>query len=307
MSKLATTNPECPFCNNQSIRWGARICRHRTIQRYLCKTCNRYFTLQSPQQLSKTYSLKTILDTISEYNLGTPLRKITNQKGPIPSSTIHDWTKTINLPMNRLRNKLKGIPAYEIIKKQRFIHHKQPFLYQYHKIKLEFAKKYPYLIRYLTNLKTSLPKDIFRSSKRISEVSKEMPKQSKNEDENVITKQNYAVELAKLAVSITKDNKQRHNIIENFMLINDTSTIAVELPVYLNKEESPTHESLTGHIDILQIRYNKFYILDYKPPPINKQQTITQLRLYRKALSALTGITHFRAAYFNENRYYEVS
>jgi len=126
------------------------------------------------------------------------------------------------------------------------------------------------------------------------------------ESNNITHKQNYAVELAKLASAITKDNKQRHNIIENFMLINDTSTIAVEIPVYLNKEESPTNQPLTGHIDILQIRYNRFYILDYKPPPVNKTQTINQLRLYQKALSTLTGITHFRAAYFNEKEYCEI-
>ena len=84
------------------------------------------------------------------------------------------------------------------------------------------------------------------------------------------------------------------------MLINDTATIATEIPVY--------HKNLTGHIDILQIRFHKIYILDYKPEPINKQQTINQLKLYRKALSKRTSIPEhkFKLAFFNDQRYYEI-
>jgi len=200
--------------------------------------------------------------------------------------------------MHRLR---KDITTNPIIK-HRFIHHLQPFLYQYHSLKLEFAKKFPGLINYLKTVHTSLPKDIFSSSERISAISKE-----KNETNKIIEgKDNYAVKLAKLASAITKDNRQRHNIIENFMLINDTATIAAEIPVYLKKEESGQNRNLTGHIDILQLRFHKLYILDYKPEPLNKHQAITQLFLYRKALSKRTSLPEhkFRLAFFNNKGYY---
>ena len=67
-------------------------------------------------------------------------------------------------------------------------------------------------------------------------------------------------------------------------------------------------EYLTGHIDILQIRYHKIYILDYKPTPVNKHQTTSQLKLYRKALSKRTQIPEhkFKLAYFNDKGYYEI-
>jgi len=333
MKLLPKANPQCPYCNNPSKKKGFKKNKQRIIQRYLCKSCNKSFTSQHPTQKSKTYPLKTILTAISSYNLGTPLRKITSQnKEAIPSSTILNWIKTINLPMNRLRNKIKNIPKHNIIIKQKFIHHKQPFLYQYHSLKLDFAKKFPTLLHYLTNL--DLPKNIFENSKRISETSRETPTKGGDEQgvapfgvasrisnevrnpspaiglvgvsklslNNEITqKQNYAVELAKLAAAITKDNKQRHNIIENFMLTNDTATIAAEVPVYF--------ENFTGHIDILQIRFHKLYILDYKPEPINKQQTINQLKLYRKALSKRTSIPEhkFKLAFFNDTGYYEIN
>ena len=287
-------NPKCPFCNNKpAVKNGSRKIKQRTYQRYLCKACNKYFTLQPPQQKSKTYNLQTILNSISKYNLGQPLRKL-----PLPKSTIHNWINTINLPMNRLRNKIKHLPKHNIIKKQRFIHHKQPFLYQYHKLKLEFSKKFPGLVDYIQNVH-KIPTNIFNNSNRISQA-------KAKQEFNITEKQNYAVELAKLAAAITTNNKQRHNIIENFMLINDTATIATEIPVYLL---SKTQKNLTGHIDILQLRFHKIYILDYKPTPVNKTQTINQLILYRKALSKRTQIPKhkFKLAFFNDKGYYEIN
>jgi ATP-dependent exoDNAse (exonuclease V) beta subunit len=83
------------------------------------------------------------------------------------------------------------------------------------------------------------------------------------------------------------------------MLINDTATIATEIPIY--------YKNLTGHIDILKIRYHKIYILDYKPEPFNKDRAITQLLLYRKAFSNITKIPEykFKLAFFNHKGYYE--
>ena len=295
MKKPNQNNPVCPCCSNKpTIKIGKKKNKFRTTQRYLCKSCKKTFIDQHQSQKSKTHSIKTILTSISDYNLGMPLRQ---QK--IPSSTIHNWVKNFNLPLNRLRNRVRGKNPDEIIIKKRFIHHQQPFLYQYHKIKLNFATKFPGLIKYLKYL--YLPKGIFENSQRISKTNKEL----KDPPANVgISKTNYAVKLAKLALTITKDNKERHDIIENFMLINDTSTIAAEIPIYL-KETKP----LTGHIDILQIRYNKIYILDYKPEPVNKQQTISQLLLYRKALSRRTFIpkNKIKLAFFNDKGYCEIN
>jgi len=295
MKKPSKQNPECPFCNSKNtISDGFRKNKKRLIKKFQCKFCHHYFTLQHQSQKSKTHSIRTILTSISDYNLGKPLRQ---QK--IPSSTIHNWVKNFNLPLNRLRDRVKGKNPDEIIIKKRFIHHQQPFLYQYHKIKLNFATKFPGLIKYLKYL--YLPKGIFENSQRISKISNK-----ENKITDLTKKQNYAVRLAQLAEEITNDNKQRHQIIENFMLINDTSTIAAEIPIYLKETET---KPLTGHIDILQIRYNKVYILDYKPEPVNKQQTISQLQLYRKVLSRRTFIpkNKIKLAFFNDGGYYEIN
>ncbi|MBW2966460.1 hypothetical protein KY342_05135, partial [Candidatus Woesearchaeota archaeon] len=268
------TNPRCPFCKNKTtIKWGLRKNKRRTIQKFKCKnkTCRKYFTNQPNLQKHKTYKLNLILSTISNLNLGYSLKQTSNYFRKLPRSTISYWYNQLKptLPYHRIRNQIKtNYKPIDIIKKKRFIHHNQPFLYQYHKPKLDlFLNKYKALKHYLENIETLLPKDIFKNSQRIS-------KQKQKAEKELKTKQNYATKLAETALQSAKDNRQRHLIIENLMLRNDTATIATEIPIYL------TNPNLTGHIDILQIRYHKIYILDFKPEKINKQKSITQLQLY---------------------------
>jgi len=134
-----------------------------------------------------------------------------------------------------------------------------------------------------------------------------------------IKKQNYATKLAKLALNLAKSNKQRHEAIQNFFLINDSTTIAVEIPIYLTNWDSGYYYNqkgfifpirgktpITGHIDILQIRNGLIHILDYKPEA-NKQKPIEQLTLYALALSRKINLPlyWFKCAWFDENNYFE--
>jgi len=47
------------------------------------------------------------------------------------------------------------------------------------------------------------------------------------------------------------------------MIINDKATIACEVPVWY--WEKNIDNGVTGHIDMLQVRNDLVYILDYKP------------------------------------------
>ena len=104
------------------------------------------------------------------------------------------------------------------------------------------------------------------------------------------------------------------------MLINDSTTIAVEVPVYLTNWDAGYYKNqrgfifplnnyatpITGHIDILQIRNNLLHILDYKPNA-DKINPIEQLTIYALALSRKLNLPlyFFKCAWFNENNYYE--
>jgi ATP-dependent exoDNAse (exonuclease V) beta subunit len=136
----------------------------------------------------------------------------------------------------------------------------------------------------------------------------------------VVKKQNAATETAALIVPAVGSNYERHPKLQRFMLANDSTTVAVEVPVWLARDDIAALErehgirllsagaerSITGHIDFLQVRNGAVHILDYKPDA-RTNKPIAQLTVYALALSRLTGIKLFdiKCAWFNENEYCE--
>ena len=104
------------------------------------------------------------------------------------------------------------------------------------------------------------------------------------------------------------------------MLANNSTTVAVEIPVWMTPEDiaairrqygielaaPDTDTAITGHIDFLQVRNGSVHILDYKPDA-RTNKSIAQLTIYALALSRLTGIKLFdiKCAWFNEHEYCE--
>lgn len=73
-------NPECPECDGQSKKYGVRKNKLQKLQQYRCKDCGRKFTLNPIKH--KTYTTSTILNAVSNYNIGHTLKKsakLTNQ------------------------------------------------------------------------------------------------------------------------------------------------------------------------------------------------------------------------------------
>lgn len=104
------------------------------------------------------------------------------------------------------------------------------------------------------------------------------------------------------------------------MLVNDSATVAMELPVFFNPKELTYKEkrvygidlsrTLTGHIDILQVRFNKIHVLDFKPDAKKEDlRNAEQVFLYTLALSKRTGIplSAFTCAYFDDKNYFQFS
>jgi ATP-dependent exoDNAse (exonuclease V) beta subunit len=103
------------------------------------------------------------------------------------------------------------------------------------------------------------------------------------------------------------------------MLATDSVTVAVEVPIFLTPEDIAhmkgqlefdiplqTDTTLTGHIDVLQIRNGSIHILDYKPNAV-REKPITQLMVYALALSRRTGLRlyDFVCAGFDEHHYFQ--
>jgi ATP-dependent exoDNAse (exonuclease V) beta subunit len=135
---------------------------------------------------------------------------------------------------------------------------------------------------------------------------------------DVTRKDNYATKLAGLALQIAPSNKKRHETLQRFMLLNDSATIAVEVPIYLTSEDFRYFQAhgftfsfgdhpITGHIDFLQLRSSFLHILDYKPEARKEKHAVTQLTIYAMALSRRTGlpVKAFKCAYCDERDYFE--
>jgi hypothetical protein len=116
----------------------------------------------------------------------------------------------------------------------------------------------------------------------------------------VVKKQNAATDMAALILPAVGSNYERHPKLQRFMLANDSTTVAVEVPVWLVQDDiaalerehgirllSPDAESsITGHIDFLQVRNGAVHSLDYKPDA-RTNKPIAQLTIYALALTRL--------------------
>ena len=137
----------------------------------------------------------------------------------------------------------------------------------------------------------------------------------------IVRKVNMAQKNTRFVMQAVANNKLRHEILQEFMIVNDSVTVATEVPVLLDGGdithfkhqlnfdvpiESGEEEILTGHIDILQIRNGMVHIMDYKPSA-RKARPVDQLTLYALALSRLTTLRlyHFKCAWFDEDDYFE--
>jgi transposase-like protein len=304
--------PNCPVCksNTKIIKSGKRKNKQDTIQLYFCKNCNRRFT--DKKITRTTYPPKIILHALSNYNHGHTLYQTSKimrkkYKTSIPISTIKNWVHRYKdeFPFIKLRKEYSIDP--DIIIQTKKLQHQQLFLFKVNTLKLNLAGKQFPKLKYYINSMIKNPQDHIFQNKNVLRCS-ELAKKIKIETPRI--KQistNIATNLTNLGLAITKTNKERHQVIENFFLINDSVTMATEIPVYILKKESDFENDLVGHIDLIQVRNNKIHILDYKPEIENQNNSITQLSLYAKALSIRTSLpeSYFVCAYFNENGYYQ--
>jgi ATP-dependent exoDNAse (exonuclease V) beta subunit len=118
-----------------------------------------------------------------------------------------------------------------------------------------------------------------------------------------------STDLCSLALQRMSSKTSVHTSVEEFFLKNDDRTVCTELPVFLNPTEIPSLNlkvPLTGHIDLVQVRFDKVWILDYKPNLNRPEEYSSQLYLYREALSRRTGIPkdEILLAAFNEKSFF---
>lgn len=324
---LNTIKIQCPNCFSKKIRKHTIQKRKmQSIQRYFCNDCRRTFTLEATK--NKTYKIQTILKAIKLYNLGHSQSQIPNllKINPRPSQkTISNWIKEYKQLATYSRLRQKSQDPEEIIQSYTFLHNNLPYKFQTHSHKLNLLtkdnEKFSRIKAYLEKIPSKeFPHHIFTPNHHLENKSDRSSQiKFKTLQITPFKKQNLANKLCSLALNLAKTNKERHQAIQDFMLINDSTTIATEIPIYLTHDDLLYFNShgfllnpndfktpITGHIDLLQIRNNLIHTLDYKPEA-EKETPIHQLTIYALALASKTKLplTMFKCAWFDENNYYE--
>jgi transposase-like protein len=319
----------CPYClSRRIIRRGRRRTRHESIQLYFCKDCEKTFT---PIVLkSKKYPLKAIFDGLSYYNLGhskaDTLRLIKGRYGyKISQNTLTNWIKELEpiCRYPRLRAKIARHCHPQELIQTTVLNHQQTYNFRYHPEKFKVLVvqepfkllRYEGLLRYFESISEDFPHHYFRTDRRSSQTKAKFDFGQMR----IPRKENHATRLAGLILQAVTDNRQRHESLQQFMLVNDSVTVAMETPIYLTPEDLKHFQEklkfkipfkvegvLTGHIDLLQLRNGLVHILDYKPKA-KSEKPYAQLLIYALALSRLTGLRlmDFKCAWFDENDYFE--
>jgi len=253
------------------------------------------------------YPPRVIYSAINYYNLGRTLDETSklvniNFKVKTSKSTVHLWIKEFQSlsPIYALRNNFSDYDEVLFIK--RFEHENLDYEFMYHKYKLDILvkKRYPDLVAYITRFENGCPDLFFEIGERCSQPKFTTQIKSKK-------RVNLACKMAGFAVQAARDNLERHKLVEQFMIINDKATVACEVPVWY--WEKSIDNGITGHIDILQVRNDLVYILDYKPDASKDKKASNQLYHYAVALSfrAKIPFERIRCAWFDDKSYYEYS
>lgn len=321
----------CPYCQGKDIvKRGRREKKLETVNLYFCKKCQKKFTPAISK--NKTFPLRIILDAITLYNRLNTLEesaKITGEKYglKISAQNVKNWISGYSEYLSFLRMREFVEKKYEpkdiLIESRLF--HGQIYNFKYHRAKLDILfqedfKHYKFgpLRDFLELVSAECPHQIFKESQKRASEYKNVFDLS---EARVAPKSNAAIRNTRFVTQAVANNKLRHEILQQFMLVNDSVTVAVEVPVLLEKDdiihyqnelgfqvpiELKDREVITGHIDLIQVRNGMIHIMDYKPGAA-KVKPLEQLTIYALALARLTTLRlyNFKCAWFDEENYYE--
>ena len=321
---------KCIYCaGKEVVKRGKRKKKFETVQLYFCHHCNKTFVWQRVK--GKRFPLRVILEGLSLYNVGYSMEKVCQRLKEqfgldVKTSTISDWVREFGSICRYTRLRPYGLKLYSREQAVQTVHlfHRQVYDFSVHRAKLALTlqehrhAKFDNIREFLEAIQSECPHQFFQDGSRISEQ-----KNNFSLDGVILRrKANFANRIAELVLQAVSDNKLRHKTLQRFMICNDSVTVAVEVPVYMDEMDIEHMEKelgfkislkldrvLTGHIDILQLRNGTVHILDYKPNAAKGKSAsaVAQLTFYALALSRLTGLRlyDFKCAWFDEKDYFE--
>jgi transposase-like protein len=303
----------CPHCGGHAFtRRGTRKKKFEIVQLWRCASCKRMFTPAPAALRHKSYPLRTIIEALTTYSLGyshgETLRRMKAKTGrTVADSTLSAWIAEHDdlLSYRRLRDDgRKRFPPEQTIRSVK-LYHRQVYRYALHRPKLEMlsasnehARLAP-VVNFLEAIPLICPHDLFSTGDRDARASQAHPAFADPSKITINVKENAATRAAALVIPTVGDNRRRHERLQQFMLANDSATLAVEVPIWLTEDDLTALETkhgvelaprdgdvpraITGHMDFLQVRNGALHILDYKPDA-RTNKPIAQLAIYALAL-----------------------
>lgn len=327
----------CPSCDGRHIiKRGLRRNSLRQLQVYWCKDCGRYFASLMGLKGVK-YPPRVIMRALCLYNLGhtqdeVARRVLQEHHVRVPRRTVSNWITSFQsiTTFHRLRTAALSASVGEMIR-ERVLEHRQEYHYQVHSAKLALIRDAvpPNVARKIENYLCSIfdvfPHHLFRDDQTSQDPAVDTApalRSSQSSFETLpfvpVAKENLANDLAALGQLLARRSKDRHPCIQDFMLANDSCTIACEVPVYLLSEELAYYRAknffialpeferpITGHIDVVQLRNGLIHLLDYKPNA-RDINPVNQLLIYALAFASRTRLPllHIQCGWFDERDYY---
>lgn len=272
---------QCPYCLGKDIaKWGRRKKKYELSQIYYCYHCKKTFT--TPKAKGRSFPLKVILEGLCLYNVGYSAEEsckfLKETFGlEISPRTLRDWVDDYAELCRYSRLRPYGMKLYKPHQAIQTVHlfHRQVYDFSVHKAKLALIlqerqhARFGNLRELLEAVQAECPHQFFQEGIRASEVKVDF------DIDDVILRQrtNFANRIADLVLQAVDDNKLRHLTLQEFMLCNDSVTVATEVPVYMDRYDIEHMQEalnfkiplkldrvLTGHIDILQLRNGAVHI-----------------------------------------------
>ena len=321
----------CPYCEGSAIiKKGVRVKKYEIAQLYYCRHCRKKFTPLANKH--HTYPLKVIIEALNAYNRfntqEAAAKAIARKYSlPVSAQNVANWLNDFKDVL--FFSKMRAAIAATTNKRDIFIEsrmfHRQIYFFKFHRAKLQhILKRHKSLERFrpldafLERVPDECPHRLFRENDKRSSSHKNT---FILDEVKIVWRDNAAIRMARFALQATPNNKLRHETLQEFMLLNDAATVAVEIPITLSgcdlqcfqgkpgfqvPLDLKPEEIITGHIDFVQLRNDRVFILDYKPGA-KKDKPIAQLTIYALALARLTGLRlyDFACAWFDDKDYYE--
>jgi hypothetical protein len=295
----------CINCRSQDIvKKGSRKLARGIKQVYFCKSCHKRFSYGLSK---KKFDIYPIVDAVCAYNRGHSYSgacefAARKHKVLVGKSSVERWAKEYSLGFLDIRDKIISKYGSGCVVEKAFNHSGLVYNFMLHKGKLKEFCKFSGLKNFLFGVTKGVDEKVF-AGERCSQSS-----------ENI----SCAVDVAENAklnmvvgnmLKIVRNNKKRHALVENLMICCDRDTIAVEVPVwYWDKIQN---RGVCGHIDVLQVKFGKVWILDYKPDAAkeNFSNVMSQLYNYALALSfrANVPLNVIRCGWFDAAKVYSFS